>query len=111
MPLQTIDADSFVETVLRAAGPVIVLFSDAGTNRSRNMIASLQAVACDQGAAITVVNKVFDEVGSIEQDPAYDVQSAPTTLFFKNGKLERTVVGYYAYTGIFKTWVEQLSQV
>ncbi|MCR4539862.1 hypothetical protein NUV89_15795 [Pseudomonas sp. 18.1.10] len=110
MLLQAVDANSFVVSVVQSTTPVIVLFSDAATHRSRNMIASLEAVTRDQGAAIKVLHKVFDEGGCIEQDPAYAVQSAPTTLFFKDGKVERTVVGYYAYNGIFKAWVEQLAQ-
>ena len=110
MTLQTVDAHSFEGSVLNSATPVIVLFSDASKESSKRMITSLEAAALDQGAAIQVLNKVFDKNGDLEKNPAYDVQSAPTTLFFKDGKLERTVVGYYNYSDVFKAWVNDLAQ-
>ena len=110
MTLQTVDANNFASVVQQSTTPVIVLFSDASKNSSRNMIASLEAAAQDHGASIQVLNKAFDKNGSVEKDPAYDVQSAPTTLFFKGGKLERTVVGFYNYSDVFKAWVDELAR-
>jgi len=109
MSLQTIDANSFERSVLQAPIPVIVLFSDVSKNSSKNMIASLEAAAEDHGAALLVLNKAFDKDGSLEKDHTYDVQSAPTTLLFKDGKLVRTVVGFYNYSDVFKAWVDELA--
>ncbi len=108
MSLTTVDADSFSGNVLKSTVPVIVLFSDASKNSSRNMLASLEAAAQDQGGAVQVVNKAFDKEGDVEK--TYDVQSAPTTLFLKDGELKRVVVGFYQYEGVFKGWVDQLAQ-
>ncbi|WP_162633362.1 co-chaperone YbbN [Pseudomonas sp. LG1E9] len=109
MSLQTVDADSFKRSVLEASIPVIVLFSDISKNSSKKMIASLEAAAEDHGAALLVLNKAFEKDGSIEKNPDYDVQSAPTTLLFKDGKLVRTVVGFYNYSDVFKAWVDELA--
>lgn len=110
MTLQSVDASTFEEVVLTSPVPVIVLFSDESKNSSKNMISSLEKAAEDQGSRIKVVNKALDKSGPIEKNPAYDVQSAPTTLFFKDGKLERTIVGFYDYSDIFKAWVDELAK-
>ena len=99
MTLQSVDDSSFDGAVLQSPIPVIVLFSDANKNSSKNMILSLQAAAQDQGAAVQVLNKAFDKNGHIEKDPAYDVQSAPTTLLFKGGRLVARLSGFMTTAG------------
>lgn len=110
MTLTTVTADDFAKQVLASTSPVIVLFSTKGKKYSDNMTSSLERAAQAHSGQITFFEKTFEKEGSIEKDPAYDVQSAPTTLFFKNGKLERTVVGFYEFDGVFKTWVKEFSK-
>ncbi|WP_420233877.1 thioredoxin family protein [Pseudomonas sp. ABY48] len=110
MTLTTVTASDFEEQVLKSTSPVIVLFSTRGKKSSDNMVNSLEEAVKAHGAQISFLEKAFDQEGSIEKKKTYDVQSAPTTLFFKGGKLERTVVGFYKFEGVFKTWVEELSQ-
>ncbi|MEL4168518.1 MULTISPECIES: co-chaperone YbbN [unclassified Pseudomonas] len=108
MTLKTVTTTNFEELVLKSTLPVIVLFGTKGKKSSDNMTASLEEAASSNAGRITFLEKAFEKEGSIEKDPDYDVQSAPTTLFFKGGELQRTVVGFYKYEGVFKTWVEEL---
>ncbi|NMZ38257.1 thioredoxin family protein [Pseudomonas proteolytica] len=110
MSLNKVDASSFESRVLKSTTPVIVLFNDASRSASNKMVATLEAAAQDQGKAIEFLEKTLEVNGSIEKTPAYDVQSAPTTLFFRDGKLVRTVVGLYGYADTFKAWVDQLAK-
>lgn len=109
MSLPTVDASSFESRVLKATTPVIVLLSNASKPSSNRMVVTLEAAARDQGTAIEFLDKTLEVNGPIEKTPAYDVQSAPTTLFFRDGKLVRTVVGFYDYADTFKAWVDQLA--
>ncbi|NUT80530.1 thioredoxin family protein [Pseudomonas brassicacearum] len=108
MTLTTVTASDFEEQVEKSTLPVIVLFGTTGQKSSDKMASSLEDAAKAHGAQISFLEKAFDQKDSTEKK--YDVQSSPTTLFFKGGKLERTVVGFYLFDGVFKTWVEELSQ-
>ncbi|MCE0463106.1 thioredoxin family protein [Pseudomonas uvaldensis] len=110
MTLKTVNTTTFEALVLTSSLPVIVLFGTKGKKSSDQMTASLETAAQSHVSEITFLEKAFEKDGSIETDPQYDVQSAPTTLFFKDGKLERTVVGFYLYEGVFKAWVDELAQ-
>lgn len=110
MALKTVLTNNFEELVLKSTLPVIMLFSTKGKRSSDNMTGSLEEAARSHGGEILFLEKAFEKEGSIEKDPDYDVQSAPTTLFFKRGKLERTVVGFYLYEGVFKVWVDDFAQ-
>lgn len=110
MTVTTVTASDFAKQVLESTSPVIVLFSSRGKKSSDNMVTSLEQASNAHDAQIRFFEKAFDPEGSVEKDSTYDVQSAPTTLFLKGGKLERTVVGFYKFEGVFKTWVEEFSQ-
>jgi len=107
MTLKTVVTTNFEELVLKSTLPVIVLFGTKGKKSSDSMSESLEEAARSNAGKITFLEKAFEKDGSIEKNPDYDVQSAPTTLFFKDGELQRTVVGFYKYEGVFKTWVEE----
>jgi len=109
MALKTVLTSNFEELVRKSTLPVIVLFSTKGKRSSDNMARSLEEAAESLGGRILFMEKAFEKAGGIEQDPDYDIQSAPTTLFFKRGNLERTVVGFYLYEGVFKAWVDDFA--
>ncbi|CDF94799.1 MULTISPECIES: co-chaperone YbbN [unclassified Pseudomonas] len=108
MTLISVDQSNFEERVLSANMPVVVLFCTKGKKSSDSMIASLEKAAQAQAGKILFLEKAFDPEGEVERN--YDVQSAPTTLMLdKSGDLVRTVVGFYNYADLFKTWVDGLA--
>jgi len=109
MTVKTVTANDFETQALGSELPAIVLFSTPDKKYSDYMKKSLEAAAEAKGGQINFFEKTFEQDGRIEKEPTYDVQSAPTTLLFKNGTLQRTVVGFYPYEGEFKTWVDELS--
>jgi thioredoxin 1 len=112
MTVSQVDESNFVTSVLQSELPVVLEFTgnavkaNGEPSASGNMTKVVDQLAQEYDGRLTVGRKKFVENGKNEK--TYDVQSAPTTLFFKKGQLVRTVVGYYKNEGVFKTWVEEL---
>ncbi|PYC27029.1 thioredoxin family protein [Pseudomonas mosselii] len=96
MAVQQITEAQFEDKVLKAGKPVVVEFfkykADGSENASKRMSRVIDDWATKEQAADFLRLQLTD--GSTIAG-TYDVQSAPTLLFFSKGEKKEELVGYY----------------
>ena len=95
MSLIAVDKTDFESAVLDGELPAMVLFFNEAKQSSINMLAVFEEAAKDLGGKVSLFKKKY--VGNGSSENAYGVESAPTTVFFKEGKKVGELVGYYQY--------------
>lgn len=85
-------AENFDEEVLKSDKPVLVDFWASWCNPCR-MLAPVVSEIAEENAQTLKVGKVnIDEEQQLAQ--RFGIMSIPTVLLFKNGKVEKTSVGF-----------------
>ena len=88
--LHVSDAE-FNETVLKAAGPVLVDYWAEWCGPCKMIAPVLDEIAADYQGRLTVVKVNIDANPMTPQQ--YGVRGIPTLMIFKNGEVEATKVG------------------
>ena len=88
--LHVSDAE-FNETVLKAAGPVLVDYWAEWCGPCKMIAPVLDEIAADYQGRLTVAKVNIDENPKTPQQ--YAVRGIPTLMIFKNGEVEATKVG------------------
>lgn len=91
--IEVLGKDQFNNVVLQSSKPVVVKFGAPWCPACTRSKAPYAKIATDpEFAHITFVEMDFDKNSKVAQD--YDVQSLPTFLYFKDGKLGATKTGF-----------------
>ncbi len=82
---------TFDEVINAAAEPVVVDFWAEWCGPCKMIAPVLEEIAVEQAGAVKITKLNVDENPSIAQ--RYGVMSIPTMLVFRNGEIDRKVVG------------------
>ncbi len=82
---------TFDEVINAAAEPVVVDFWAEWCGPCKMIAPVLEEIADEQGGAVKITKLNVDENPAIAQ--RYGVMSIPTMLVFRNGEVDRKVVG------------------
>lgn len=86
-----VNDSEFNETVIKAAGPVLVDYWAEWCGPCKMIAPVLDEIAKDYSGKLTVVKLNIDE--NPETPQHYGVRGIPTLMLFKNGEVEATKVG------------------
>ncbi len=90
-PIKSVTTRTFEEEVLRSDVPVIVDFWAPWCGPCKQVAPVLAQIASMRGSAYKIVKVNIDENPELAQ--AFKVQSIPLIAMFRNGRLERQVLG------------------
>lgn len=85
-------SENFKDEVLNSQIPVIVDFWASWCGPCKMMAPEIESLANDYEGKVKVGKVNVDEESQIATD--YNIQAIPTVLLFKNGKVEKTSVGF-----------------
>ena len=91
MSTVTVSDDSFAETVLASATPVLVDFWATWCGPCRMVAPVLDEIARERAGVLTVAKVDVDANPGTARD--FQVVSIPTLILFKNGKPVKRIVG------------------
>ncbi len=86
-----VTADSFEQEVLKSDVPVLVDFWAEWCGPCKMIAPHLDKIAADYGSKVKIVKVDIDEERSLAEK--YRVESIPTLMFFKEGKLVDQMIG------------------
>ena len=84
-------ADTFPETVLASANPVVVDFWAEWCEPCKKIAPVLEEIAAEHAASLTVAKLDVDANPDLARE--YGVMSIPTLLVFKDGEVDKRLVG------------------
>lgn len=87
-----VDEDTFQETVLRAAQPVLVDFSAVWCNPCKMLDPIVEQLANEWGGKVKVVKLDVDNNPNLAMQ--YQVLGVPTLMLFKDGEVRERLTGY-----------------
>lgn len=87
----TATEENFDELVSNSAGPLVVDFWAEWCGPCKTIAPILDEIAEEQGDAVTVAKLNVDDNPSIAQK--FGVMSIPTLLVFRNGEVDKRIVG------------------
>ncbi len=96
----TLTEATFDEVVNSASSPVVVDFWAEWCGPCKKIAPILDEIAGEQGDALAVTKLNVDENPAIAQ--RYGVMSIPTLLVFRDGELDRRVVGAKSKTQLLE---------
>lgn len=99
-----LNVEKFQEEVLEAELPVIIDFYSEGCGPCIAIKPVLEELAeeLDGKLIVKMYKTEASEIRKSEIIKKYKVMAFPTLLIFKNGELNKTLVGYYSKTKLLK---------
>ena len=89
--VRTFTDGDFEQTVIKAAGPVLVDFWAEWCGPCKRLAPTVDSLATDYAGKVTVGKLNVDDNPSVSQ--RYGIKGIPTLILFKGGKEEERVVG------------------
>ena len=91
MGAKSVSIESFDNEVLKSSKPVLVDFWAEWCGPCKALSPVLEEISKEMGEKATIVKVNVDEQPDLAQK--YEIRGIPTLIFFKNGKIQRTLVG------------------
>jgi len=105
MALNNVTDDSFDTDVLNSSKPVLVDFWAEWCGPCKQIAPSLEDMATDKDAQLSIAKINIDENPSVPQK--YNVRGIPTLMLFKDGELAATKVGALPKSKLYE-WVDSV---
>ena len=99
--IKAVDQGTFDQQVLKSSTPVVVDFWAEWCGPCRALAPMLEEVAKETSGTAQVVKVNVDENGELAQK--YGIRGIPTLIFFKNGEVQKTLVGMQPKEEIMST--------
>ncbi|MDB9786623.1 thioredoxin [Bacteriovoracaceae bacterium] len=106
MGATNITSENFEIEVLKSGKPVIVDFWAEWCGPCKALSPVLEEISTELGDKAAIVKVNVDEQPELAQK--YEIRGIPTLIFFKDGKVQRTLVGNQPKSEISKNLTELL---
>lgn len=89
---------NFADEAMKAKGLVIVDFFAPWCGPCKMMAPSVEKLASEYSGSVKIGKMNVDD--NLEVSSKYEIQSIPTTIFFKDGEMVEKLIGFQSYEAL-----------